>query len=59
SLVSAWQKLGLDDETCALLCDIAMEGDRGAAEGLGLDFELSGTIAEGCGACHLCFKTRG
>lgn len=58
SLVNAWQKLGLDDETCALLCDIAMEGDRGCAEALGLDFELNGSIAEGCEACHLRFKTR-
>ncbi len=25
-----------DDETCALLCDIAMDGDRGIAEEMGL-----------------------
>lgn len=58
SLVSAWQKLGLDDETCDKLCDIAMEGDRGVAEALGLDFELSDTIASGGHVCRLCFKTR-
>ncbi|MDR1933653.1 MAG: L-2-amino-thiazoline-4-carboxylic acid hydrolase, partial [Spirochaetales bacterium] len=29
ALVSAWQKLGFDDKTCALLCDMAMDGDRG------------------------------
>jgi len=58
SLVSAWQKLGLDDETCALLCDIAMEGDRGTCKALGLDFELGGTIAKGDKTCNLCFKTQ-
>lgn len=58
SLVSAWQKLGIDDETCAKLCDIAMEGDKGVAEALGLDFELGDTIAAGDDTCNLCFKTR-
>lgn len=58
SLLSAWQKLGLDDETCALLCDIAMEGDRGVAEGLGLDFTLDQTIAQGCDVCRLCYHTK-
>ena len=31
-LLTAWQKLGLDQETCALLCDIAMEGETEPAE---------------------------
>ena len=38
--------------------DIAMEGDRGIAEGAGLDFELEGTLAEGCKCCTLRYKTR-
>lgn len=52
-LVSAWQKLGFDDETCELLCDIAMDGDRGIAEANGLKFELGDTIAKGCPTCKL------
>ena len=58
ALLNAWKKLGLDDETCALMCDIAMEGDRGIAEGLGLDFELGETLAQGGSCCQLCYRTR-
>ncbi len=58
ALLNAWKKLGLDDETCALMCDIAMEGDRGVAEGLGLDFELGNTLARGGECCQLCYRTR-
>ena len=58
ALLAAWQKMGLTDEECALMCDIAMEGDRGIAEGAGLDFELEGTLAEGCKCCTLRYKTR-
>ena len=58
ALQAAWQKMGLSDEDCAKLCDIAMEGDRGIAEGAGLDFELEGTLAEGCKCCTLRYKTR-
>jgi hypothetical protein len=54
-LISAWRKLGFDDETCALLCDIAMEGDRGIAESMGLTLELKETIAQGCSDCKLHF----
>ena len=31
-LVAAWKKLGATDEECAVLCDIAMDGDRGICE---------------------------
>ena len=55
ALVSAWQKLGFDDETCALLCDIAMEGDRGIAEAMGYKLVLTDTIAKGCSSCKLEF----
>ncbi|HHU02953.1 MAG: L-2-amino-thiazoline-4-carboxylic acid hydrolase [Christensenellales bacterium] len=55
ALVSAWQKLGFDDETCALLCDIAMDGDRGIAEAMGLKLDLSKTIAQGDKTCDLHF----
>jgi len=55
-LVSAWQKLGFDDKTCGLLCDMAMEGDRGIAEVMGLNFNLIQTIAQGCPDCKLHFK---
>ena len=55
ALVSAWKKLGFDDETCALLCDIAMDGDRGFAEAMGMTLNLTDTIAKGCETCKLHF----
>ena len=56
ALVSAWQKLGFDDKTCGLLCDMAMDGDRGIAEVMGLKFDLNRTIAQGCPDCKLHFQ---
>lgn len=55
ALVEAWKKLGFDDETCAKLCDIAMDGDRGIAESMGLTLDLTDTIAKGCATCKLHF----
>lgn len=55
ALVSAWRKLGFDDDTCALLCDMAMDGDRGIAEAMGLQLNLTDTIAKGCHECKLHF----
>lgn len=52
-LVSAWKKAGFSDERIALLCDIAMEGDRGIAASNGMDFELGDTIAAGCATCRM------
>ena len=45
ALVSAWKKLGFSDETCALLCDMAMDGDRGIAEAMGLTPPPYGRLA--------------
>jgi hypothetical protein len=56
ALVSAWKKIGLDDKTCELLCDMAMEGDRSMAELMELQFALGKTIAQGCPNCELRFK---
>lgn len=54
-LISAWKKLGFDDETCELLCDMAMDGDRGIAETMGYTFDLTDTIAKSCKTCKLHF----
>ncbi|MDR2729681.1 MAG: L-2-amino-thiazoline-4-carboxylic acid hydrolase [Treponema sp.] len=56
ALVNAWKKLGFDDKTCELLCDMAMDGDRSMAELMELQFELGNTIAQGCPNCELRFK---
>lgn len=55
ALVSAWKKLGFDDATCDKLCDMAMDGDRGIAEAMGLKLDLTDTIAKGCSSCKLHF----
>lgn len=54
-LLKSWQDLGCDDETCMKLCDMAMEGDRNMAKGMGLGFELTDTIANGCPTCRMSF----
>lgn len=54
-LLKAWQDLGFDDDTCAKLCDIAMDGDRNIANGMGLDFHLGDTIANGKPTCQVSF----
>ncbi|HSK68967.1 MAG TPA: L-2-amino-thiazoline-4-carboxylic acid hydrolase [Candidatus Limnocylindria bacterium] len=56
ALVAAWQKLGFDDATIDLLCDMAMEGDRGIADAMGLELDLGDTIAKGRATCDLHFK---
>ena len=55
ALVNAWKKLGLGDDRIDLLCDIAMEGDRGIAESMGITLDLTDTIAKGCATCKLRF----
>ncbi len=55
-LVSAWQKLGLSDETIELYCDIAMDGDRGISSVNGMELTLDGTIAQGKDKCIAIFK---
>ena len=55
-LVAAWQKMGLNDETIELYCDIAMDGDRGISSVNGMELTLNGTIAQGKDKCVAVFK---
>ena len=53
-LVSAWLKAGAKEEDIPLLCDMAMEGDRGIVSRFdGYTFKLDGTIAEGEPVCRI------
>lgn len=54
-LLKAWQDLGLDDQTCEKLCDMAMDGDRNIAKAMGYAFDLGDTIANGDKTCKLSF----
>jgi hypothetical protein len=55
-LVSAWKKLGATDEEISVLCDIAMDGDRGICEKMGYEFSLGKTIANGDDVCEVRIK---
>ncbi len=53
-LVNAWKKLGVPGEELPLLCDIAMDGDRGiCSEFEGYEFALGKVIAKGEGICQI------
>jgi len=56
-LVESWKKFGLSPEKVDLYCDIAMEGDRGRADGHdGIVMELKDTIAKGYETCKLVIR---
>ncbi|MCE1197251.1 L-2-amino-thiazoline-4-carboxylic acid hydrolase [bacterium] len=44
-----------DNVKAEFLCDIAMDGDRGIAESMGITLDLTDTIAKGCPNCKLHF----
>lgn len=53
-LVAAWLKLGVSEDKIPLLCDIAMEGDRGIiSQFTSYEFRLDGTIAEAEPVCKI------
>ena len=53
-LVAAWTKLGASDEDIALMCDIAMDGDRGICSMFdGFTFNLGKVIAKNEGICEI------
>ncbi len=53
-LVKAWQKLGLPEDEMPMLCDIAMDGDRGIISTFPkFEFELGKTIAKGDDVCEI------
>ena len=54
-LVTAWQKQGFSNDEIELLCDCAMDGDRGIAEAHGYEFKLGKTIAAGDNICEVNF----
>lgn len=59
-LVEAWKKLGVPQEKMVLLCDIAMDGDRGVASTYeDLKFTLGKTIAQGNPTCEILFEKKG
>ncbi|MBI9108145.1 MAG: L-2-amino-thiazoline-4-carboxylic acid hydrolase [Spirochaetales bacterium] len=56
ALVDAWREMGCSPEEVDLFCDIAMEGDRGRAEGHGINLELKETLAKNDNFCWICLS---
>lgn len=55
-LVEAWKELGCTREEIDLLCDIAMEVDRGRAEYHGIPWEIPDRMGKGDPSCRLVLK---
>jgi hypothetical protein len=55
-LVEAWRELGCNEQEIELLCDIAMEGDRGRAAYHGVSMEITHRLANGDAFCRLVLK---
>lgn len=53
--VSAFKKLDMSDEDIALLCDIAMDGDRGVGDSMGAELSIPKRIAYGDDCCQIHF----
>lgn len=54
-LVSAWEQQGYSTDEIELMCDCAMDGDRGIAKAHGYEFKLGKTIATGSEICEVNF----
>lgn len=52
-LVEAWKELGCSEKEIDLLCDIAMEGDRGRAAFHAIPLEITQRLAKGDPYCCL------
>ena len=51
--VTAFKKLDMSVEDIALLCDIAMEGDRGVGDAMGAELAIPKRISEGDDCCQI------
>jgi hypothetical protein len=55
-LMAAWKELGCSDAEMDLLCDIAMEVDRGRADFHKIPYEINERLAKGDSFCRLVLK---
>lgn len=56
--LKGWQELGLSDEMCAKLCDLAMAGDFAMAEEMGYELENPMRLANGDCACRVIYRRK-
>jgi len=55
-LMVGWKELGCSPQEMDLLCDIAMEVDRGRADFHGIPYEIGERLAKGDSFCRLILK---
>ena len=55
-LMAGWRQMGCSEAEMDLLCDIAMEVDRGRADYHGIPYEISERLAKGDHFCRLVLK---
>ncbi|MEG0913150.1 MAG: L-2-amino-thiazoline-4-carboxylic acid hydrolase [Oscillospiraceae bacterium] len=56
--LKGWQDVGLSDEMCAKLCDLAMEGDKAMAKAMDYDFENPMRLADGDCVCRVAYRRK-
>ena len=56
--LKGWEELGLSDEMCAKLCDLAMAGDFAMAEEMGYELENPTRLANGDRACRVIYRRK-
>lgn len=56
--LKGWQNLGLSDEMCSKLCDLAMEGDFAMAREMGYELENPMRLADGDCACRVIYRKK-
>lgn len=57
-LMTAWKKMGCTPQEMDLLCDIAMEVDRGRADYHGIPYVIDERLAKGDPFCRLVLKVK-
>ena len=57
-LIIGWQEVGCSEQEMDLLCDIAMEVDRGRADFHGIPYEINERLAKGASFCRLVLKEK-
>lgn len=55
-LMAAWKTIGCSESEMDMLCDIAMEVDRGRADYHGIPYSITERMAKGDGCCRLVLK---
>lgn len=57
-LMAGWKELGCSESEMNLLCDIAMEVDRGRADFHGIPYEINERLANGDPYCRVVLKQK-